>query len=251
MNKLKCTLYIKSAEIESRILEYVRNFDTIEVLAIFKNELEMLEKLTHLRPDVLFLDMSCAGFDVADLLQIMTKPPFIVGISPKMDILKDYLDNGFFDVIRPEFTLTDFCRTISKIITIATSLKPESQAPTAAESPVALKYSAKTLLQKEHIILKHHRDKTRLRYDDILYIQNVGNVLKIIDIAGKPHYHTSTLVSILKELPFEHFARVNKSIIVNCDKIERVANQNIYLKDAVFHLSRTYSIELMERFDKK
>ncbi len=251
MNKLKCTLYVNSAEIENRILEYIQNFDTIEVLAVFKNELEMIEKLTHLRPDVLFLDICGANSAVADFLQIMTKPPFIIGITQKMDTLKNYLDNGFFDLIRPEFSLTDFCRTISKIITIATSLKTESNEPAAAEPPVALKYKSKPQIPKEYIILRHHRDKTRVRYDDILYILNVGNVVKIIDVDGKPHYHASTLVKILKELPFERFARVNKSVIVNCDKIDKIANQKIYIRDTAFLLSRTYSIELMERFDRK
>ena len=250
MNKLKCTLYVGNTESENKILEYIQNFDSIETVAIFRNGIEMIDKLPHLRPDLLFINIGDGNLDTAEYLRIMLRPPFIIGITSKLEALKNYLDDGLFDVLSPDFTLTDFCRTISKIITIASSLKIEEHTAMAAEPAISTKYSPRAMNAKEYIILKHRRDKTRLRYDDILYIQNVGNTLKITDSAGRSHYHTATLVTLLKELPYSHFARINRSTIVNCDKIDRIANQSVHIQQAAFRLSRTYSIELMERFDK-
>lgn len=249
MNKLKSALFVKNLELENRILEFLQNFDSIEVVSNFQNEMEMLEKLMQLHPDILFLNVDLTDFDATSFLKIVPRPPFAIGVTNNSAAIRNYLDNGFFDILSPDFSLTDFCRMIGKIITIASALKQTETVPHAEEPAAVLNYKAPAL-PKESIILKYHRDKTRLRYEDILYIQNVGNVLKFNDVFGNCHYHVSTLVRILKELPREHFARINKSIIVNSDKIDKIANQNVIIREFSFHLSRTYAIELMERFDR-
>lgn len=249
MKRLQCTLYVKNNDLEKRIVEYLQNFDTIEVIAVFSNEMEMLEKLSHHHPDILFLNAGNSEFDMASFLKIVSKPPFLIGITDKMDMIRQLLDDGFLDVLNPKFSLTEFCRMIGKIISIASSLEKTPSIAHAEEPNVAMKYKVGSPL-KGTIVLKYHKNKVRIRYEDILYIRNVGNVVKVFDTAGNTYYHSATLARTLKDLPAERFSRVNRSAVVNCEMIDKIANQTIFIRNESFPLSRTYALELMERFDR-
>jgi DNA-binding LytR/AlgR family response regulator len=56
---------------------------------------------------------------------------------------------------------------------------------------------------------------------------------------------------MLHELPTDRFVRLNKSIIVNYSKIEKVERHIIYMQDQQFKLSRTYSMQMMEILNQR
>ena len=148
--------------------------------------------------------------------------------------------------------MEDFCKKISKIIKIVHDLKG-TNLKNGVASDTQMQYKAKRVIssQKDYIFLKHRRVSTKMRFDDINYIQNVGNILKVYGSEGQFSYHSSTLSKMLHELPTDRFVRLNKSIIVNYSKIEKVERHIIYMQDQQFKLSRTYSMQMMEILNQR
>ncbi len=252
MKPLTCVLLIQNPDIERQILHCAENFNTIEILEVYKNSIEVIEKLNQVHPDILMLNVDTTDFDPIEFIKMIERPPFVIGITNHPENVIQLLDNGFFDLLMVRFTLEDFCKKISKIIKIVHDLKGTNLKYGVA-SDTQMQYKAKRVLpsQKDYMFLKHHRVSTKMRFDDIVYIQNVGNILKVYGSEGQFSYHSSTLSKMLHELPTDRFVRLNKSIIVNYSKIEKVERHIIYMQDQEFKLSRTYSMQMMEILNQR
>lgn len=252
METLTCSLLVQSTEIENRIMNCAEKFSTIQIAEIFKNPIDAVEKLNQNRVDILLVDIDIIDFDPIEFLKMINRPTFIIGLTENKEKVLDLLDNGFLDLLFNHFTLEDFCKKISKVIRIVQDLKVNRfKVNTVADSDLSYNTKQPLTLQKEFMFLKYRRVSTKIRFEDILYIQNIGNVLKVFDCNGDVFYHGSTLSRMLRNLPGNRFIRLNKSIIVNFAKIDKMERHYIYVKDQQFKLSRTYSFQLMEVLNKK
>ena len=249
MNELSCVLYMQDMHLEEQIADCLRNFGTIRILDILNNEVELLERLKFYGPEILLVNMDIKNFNSADFIRLLSaNPPFILGFSEDLHNRWSSLDDGFFDIIKVPFDLSDFCRKMAKILKVVNVFQPHRR-PVVSDVPAT--YSARSSgdALKEFIMLKHRGAKTKLRFDDISYVRNVGNVLKVVDVEDKSHYHSSTLAKLLQGLPPDRFARINKSVVVNCKQVEKMEHQKLYMMDQEFKISRTYSMEFMEIFN--
>jgi DNA-binding LytR/AlgR family response regulator len=251
METLTCSLLIQSADIETKILDCAENFSSIQIAEIFKNPFDAFEKLNKTCSDILFVDIDFLHFNPVEFFKMINRPTFIIGLTENREKVLDLLDDGFFDLLFNPFTLEDFCKKIGKVIRIVQDIKA-NRFKVNAVSDNDLQYSIKQPLplQKEFMFLKYRRVSTKIRFDDIIYIQNVGNVLKVFNENGAFFYHGSTLCKMLRSLPSNRFIRLNKSIIVNFAKIDKMERHLIYVKNQSFKLSRTYSYQLMDVLNK-
>ena len=54
MEKLTCALFVQDSQIETQLLGCIQLFDSIKILRVFKNPIELIEKLHRENPDILF-----------------------------------------------------------------------------------------------------------------------------------------------------------------------------------------------------
>ena len=93
------------------------------------------------------------------------------------------------------------------------------------------------------------RNKVRIRYKDIIYIENKERKSWIYTIDGI-HKTNKLLSELMQELDGKSFARVYTSYIVNLEYIHIMKEWEIILfnSDVVIPIGRTYKPELIERF---
>lgn len=251
MEELNCVLYMQNASLEEQVADCLRNFGTIRIMDVLHNEVELLERLKFYSPDILLVNMDSRNFNSADFIRLLSSdPPFIIGFSEDLHNKWESLDDGFFDIMKVPFGLSDFCRKMAKILKVVSAFQPVRKMTAVSDVAAGYGVSESGEPQKEFIMLRHRGVKTKLRFDDIAYVRNVGNVLKVTDMNDKSYYHSSTLVKLLQGLPSDFFARINKSVVVNCKRVEKTEHQKLYILNQEFKVSRTYSMELMEIFNK-
>lgn len=206
----------------------------------------MIEKLQKQRVDILFMDMNKKE-ESDKLLRMIDKPPFIIGLVSSPLVVPQLLDSGFFDCLDTHADLESFCRLMSKIIRIVNHYSREEK-PIVSEAQESYKVDRHYQSARNFVFIKHKRTSIKVNYDDIMYVKNTGNVLRLECVNGKVYYHTSTLKDFLDKLPPELFFRVNQSIIANFNFIEKMEGKYVYISGSRFKLSRIYagSIKLLK-----
>lgn len=240
MKPLQCIIIVSDKKLENKLIEQLQQFDTIEIIDVLKNKIELIEKMNMVRPDILFIDIDTDAWDYNEMINQVQRPPFIIGITQKVYNALLYLEMGFFDLLTPRVDSELFFKKMAKILRIARHFSMTQQ--NLSETPITYKRNHKTgFLNKSYIFVKYKKSNIRLVFEDILYVCNVGNYLRIELINGKTYYHTSTLKKFHTILPADKFLRINKSIIVNATRIDQIEKDTIHIKQHTFRISRIYS----------
>ncbi len=245
MKALKCITFMMDRLIEEKLIQRVHAFDTIEISEIVKNRVRLVEKMNRTNIDVLFINLDNKDVRFSEIIKLIQKPPFIIGITDKKTNLQTYLDLGVFDFLNTKVELEDICHKISKILNIYNGLFPkiESQVNEAIPEYYASKNPPK---MKSHTFVRYKRMNIKVVYDDILFIKNTGNCLRIESTNNKVCYHDSTMKQFFAMLPPGNFIRINKSIIVNYNRIDKYKNDTIYIKNQSFKVSRVFAARLKD-----
>ena len=83
---------------------------------------------------------------------------------------------------------------------------------------------------------------------DILYIEGLGDYLKVYYGDNKLVVARMTMKNILAKLPPNEFLRVHRSFIVPFSKIENVRNKTIHIKEHEIPIGSSFENEFFEKF---
>ena len=84
-------------------------------------------------------------------------------------------------------------------------------------------------------------ESIRILFNEVLYIRSNGNQLEIFGESGEKTVIRGTLTKIYVKLPKDKFQKINKSTIVNCDKITKIIKQNkIVIGKECFSITRSF-----------
>lgn len=238
MKKISCCYFLNDAKLEAKLLECIKPFDTIELVEVFKNDAEMIERLSELKPSLMFINCDLEKFNTIELMKIIPRPPFTIAITKKKETVANLIDAGYFDYLEPSLDIKIFWKKFSRILELIRYISQNEQ---VRESNNPYRKSKSSKNAKLYTMLKHHKTHTRICVNDILYVKNAGNCLRIENCNGVILYHNSTMKQFYELLPHDQFVRINKSIIVNYAKIEKFEHNTIFIKNLSFPVSRAYT----------
>jgi len=241
MNILTCAVFVYNKEVEIQLADQLEKTSSVELLHIVKNNMELVEKMHQKPTDILFIsDMYCR------MLQNINQPPFVIvieeqGLSPEQN-----KRNPYFDLLSVPIQEQNLCDVFGKVFKIANAYRYQiPNNPSVAEDQS--KYQTnETHVSDEQMFIKNGKVSYKIVFDEVLFIKNVGNSLQITMETGKPLFYRSTLRKFFLLLPANRFARVNKSVVVNYTKISRFQNQEIWIHNEHFSVSRIYIVRLRE-----
>jgi hypothetical protein len=108
-----------------------------------------------------------------------------------------------------------------------------------------------TKLEKGFLTVKSQRKKYHVQHDKIIYLESLGNYVRIVQTSDEDILTKETIGSIKSRLP-QKFLRIHRSILVNREHIQSYGRETIILADKELPISRKYKEELMgilEGFD--
>ena len=102
---------------------------------------------------------------------------------------------------------------------------------------------------ESELVFKTDYKQVRVKPDNILYIEGMGEYLKIFQHgAATPLVVLMSMKRILEQLPDDRFARVHKSYIVNMNKIAKSSRTQVTMEDsAVIPIGESYRVAVAER----
>jgi len=99
---------------------------------------------------------------------------------------------------------------------------------------------------QDRIFIKDKGKMQKIMIHDVLYVEADRNYCNVYTVSK--HFLISiTLKSIESRLPSQHFLRVHRSYIVNCAKIESVAEGYLMIGKKLIPISKSFKPELLRR----
>ena len=207
---------------------YCEKAGTITVAGSFPDSESALRYLLSNETDIIFLDVEMpgdSGFQFLDKLQVMPK---IILTTSKTDYAYDAFQYNVTDYLKKPFSFVRFQEAVGK-----------------ASSPVIEKKEAD---KKEDIFIKSDGKLVRINYDEILYVESVGDYVKYCT-ADKKYITHSTLKAVEERLNHHYFMKVHRSFIVNLRKISNIQDSTLLIGDSSIPISKALKTEVMGRIN--
>jgi DNA-binding LytR/AlgR family response regulator len=166
-----------------------------------------------------------SGFQLLDKLIVM---PRVILTTSKTDYAYDAFQYKVSDYLKKPFTYVRFQEAVGKV---NESMADKIEAP-----------------KNEDIFIKSNGKFIRLNYEDILYIESIGDYVKYCTFDKKYVTH-STLKAVEEKMNKGHFMKVHRSYIVNLRKINNIEDNTLYIGDSIIPISKMLKTEVMGRIN--
>ena len=202
--------------------------ESLDLFSVFENAEDALVFLSTEKVDVIWLDVEMPGLSGFDLLENLTSIPQVIMTTTKTEYAFDAYQYQVTDYLKKPIMLPRFKMAVDKVLELN-----------------ARKTSVST--QRQEIYVKTEGRYIRLPYSDILYIENIGDYVKIFTQDNSYIIHTT--MKYLEEKLGGQFLRVHRSFIVHLDKIVDIEENNLVIAKKVIPISRANKPELMNRLN--
>jgi two-component system LytT family response regulator len=191
--------------------ENINQLPFLELVGTCKNAFEAIELLQTEKVDLVFLDIQMPGMTGTQLLESITIKPMVIFVTAYEQYALESYDLQVIDYLMKPVSLERFTKAALKAREFYKFLKSEDKVEEQTYMFVNVEYSL-----------------VKINFDQIIHIEGLKDYIKIyVNNAVHPILTKSTLKGIEEKLPSKKFLRVQKSFIVNLEKIESIRNHRI------------------------
>lgn len=228
--KLKTIILEDSLFERDTLIDLCKSEPLIDLVNAFTNTAEANNYLQTFSVDLIITDIMMEGGTGIDFIKGLTNQPLIVITSSHTEYAIEAYELNVIDFIAKPITEERFGKTIQKIkeySNIKNSIKLEEQNEISLEN-------------KDYFYIKDSSEFIKVHYNDILYMESLGNFTKIHVQTGKNPVCLVGLKQLETELPTDKFARIHRSFIVNIDQITSIFGDEIKIGEITLPIGKTY-----------
>ncbi len=211
------------------VLNYLSNLDNINVAAECKNAFEAIDAINKYHPDLIFLDINMPKLSGLDFLKTLSNPPLVIITTAYREYAIEGFELNVLDYLHKPFSLNRFLQSMQKART-QFELRSSKNIDTA---------SVATKSDNGSIFLKEDKKLVRVDLKNILYIESLGDYLKVIT-KSKSIVTYMSLKKMESLLNPNQFPRIHKSYIINTAHIVSVESNIVRVADKIIPLGASY-----------
>ena len=149
---------------------------------------------------------------------------------------------GFFEVFYAPYTERELNSIMGKILNIYGTYNKIDQKMLQHVEEENLSYNLEEHSPKSIFILgTRNEESIRIVFDEVLYFKKIGNQVCVYFENGYRKYFRSNLKMFHAKFPKNKFLKINRSVVVNMEKVTGVMKNHILIADnATFELSRSF-----------
>ena len=223
--KYKCLIVDDEAPAHKVLQSHISKTELLEISGDVYDGQEALDFLRQNKVDVIFLDIEMPKLTGLELLECLPYPTAVILTTAYSNFGFEAYQSGVVDYLLKPISFPRFLKAIHKVETML---------------------GTKTaIIQFPEIELKHEGIQKMIKTQNIIYIEAVGNYIKIHFTNEKPILITQTMKYISSLLPPNYFTRIHKSFIVKREAITEIKKTEITLLDKIIlPIGRKYSVLL-------
>ncbi|TGV00544.1 LytR/AlgR family response regulator transcription factor [Flavivirga rizhaonensis] len=198
------------------LLNLLGNFsETFQVVDMAQNGTEAKEKITKLKPDVIFLDIEMPGFTGFELLEQLETIPMVVFCTAYSEYALKAFDTNSVDYLVKPIQLERLQQTVNKLKLFKGDQDPQNILDAIKEIA-----AQKETLQMTSITVKKANKLMFVKLETISYFEAAENYVTIYTNTGD-HLIEQPLSQLELKLP-ANFLRVHRAVIINTTFIKEV-----------------------------
>jgi len=234
-------LIVDDNEIERDAIEmFLTKVNRFKILGVCSSGIEAATLIENESVDIVFSDIDMPELTGISLLKSIKNPPLFIFITSFSEYAAESFNLDALDFIVKPTTYERLLKASHKAIEYL-DLKHLAAQKVLAEPPPPV---------ENHFFLKETKGYTRLNYNDVVYIESMGDFSKIFTATNK-HITLVNLKNLEKQLP-SIFLRVHKQYIINLNQITTISTHEIHLNHMhTVPLSMANKQELMEKITHK
>lgn len=212
---------------EPMALEVIRNLSEkisfIDLTGTFTNAFTAMDSMRTQRPDLLFLDIKMPDISGIEFLTALPDPPMVIFTTAYSEHAVKSFELDAIDYLLKPFSQSRFLKACNKALQ-QFELKHNKPLP-------------------GDVFIKSGYGQVRVNIGDILYVQSMGNYMQFV-LPEEKILSRLTMQETEALLPVELFARIHRSYLVACSKVNRVEKDTIWIGDKGLPVGAGYAREL-------
>lgn len=205
----------------------IEKVDYLELKATFHSAAQALKYLSEFEIDCIFLDIEMPDFNGVELSNIICQfsvKPRIVYVTAFHKHIENVIKNDVIDYLLKPFSFLDF-KLVAESILKAQLLERK----VAAE------------ISDTSFFLRIDARQVKLYPEKIVFLESMGDYVKIfVEDKENPLIPLITLKKLKTYLPENSFLQINRSQIINFQKIDSFGKSNLSIGKLKFIVSNTY-----------
>ncbi|WP_341228604.1 LytTR family DNA-binding domain-containing protein [uncultured Arcticibacterium sp.] len=201
-------------------LEHLQSFESAEDALVFLETIDV---------DLIWLDVEMGELNGFDLLKRLANPPSVIMTTSSSAYAFEAYQHDIVDYILKPIKLDRLNAAVTKVMSLEKHNPKETE---VADNDIFIKS------EKKHI---------RLSVDDIVYVENLSDYVKICT-KSNVHIVHATMKSLGEKLG-DDFFRVHRSFLVNLNKVKDVDDNNLIAGGREIPISRRTKTEFLEKLN--
>jgi len=210
---------------------YIDQVDALTLVASCESAMEAFGILHQQEVDLLFLDIRMPGITGLNFVKSLKNPPAVIFTTAYHEHAVEAFELEAVDYLLKPITLERFIKAVQKLM-------PKKDVVSLAKEPPL-----------PYIFIKVDRKLIKLNYDDILYIEALGDYVKFIT-SDNTFVSYMKVSALEKLLPAHKFLRIHRSYIVSQQKISYLEGNFLRINEIELPIGQTFKDELYEKLNR-
>jgi DNA-binding LytR/AlgR family response regulator len=225
-SKLLCLIVDDEQPAQWVLTAYLKDVPQLELVGCAFDAVEALQFLEKYPVDVLFLDINMPGLTGFDLLNTLQNQPMVVFTTAFTNYALNSFEYNVVDYLVKPITRSRFIRAVERIMERVDLNDGEDKNETDP------KYAPTVTLIID-------RRKVTISVLDILYVQSIGNYVRIFLKQKTLIAHINSR-KLMERLPPDTFIRIHKSFLINKFEAQSFTNDHIEISGKKIPLGISY-----------
>jgi DNA-binding LytR/AlgR family response regulator len=226
---MTCLIVDDNAMARLLLRQLIKTTESLTLIGECENAIEARRDIAAYQPDLVFLDIEMPGMTGIDLVKSLTHKPLVV-----------------FTTSNPHYAVEAFELSVVDYLVKPVSLPRLLQAIDKAKEITNRTDTAINKVEKGYLFIRDNGTLKKLRMEDILWIEAMGDYIKI-HTPGKTHIVHTTLKAVEEKINSDLLMRIHRSYIVALDKIDSIEDGVINIVNTPIPVAESYRGMLMQK----
>ncbi len=215
----------------SVIEDLIEETDTLELIKSCSDAVEAFKVIKEDHIDLVFLDIEMPKMNGLEMLRTLSPLPQVILVTAHEKYALESYEYDIIDFLHKPISLARFMKAVDKAYKVFEDNR------------------ASITSQDKTIFIKADSKLVQINTEDVLYIEALGNYMRIFTANGQKYTILSTMKDIISKLSSDDFVRVHRSFIVRIDKIESIEDNYIVINNKQINIGKAYKENLTQKLN--
>ena len=231
---MKCIIVEDQAPAQRILKKYISDYPALELVGTFSDALSAIAFLRGQEVELIFLDIHLPQISGMEFLKMLPRAPHVILTTAFPDYALESYEFAVVDYLLKPFSFQRFVQAVSKIPAPVKSSSSAAAPPKEPTDPGIL-------------FVKSGHTYFRLKLAEVIFIQSADDYTEIFTADQNKILASESLQHWESTLPEHLFRRIHKSYLIHTERIEKIANNHVFLEQGhKVPIGRSYKEEFLQ-----